>query len=279
MTASIDRQLRSYTEFFEQELPTLDLEDVLATVSDTTPIQLLPPEKPRKRPKWLIAAAAAAAVIVFGGLLVVFSQPRVREAPLAEPPAPSTTAPVSRQVVDPIGVVEALYAAWNAGDVETFMALHAEGAVVKPLPGEPPLSQQAVRDAFLFQYLIGAEWVITDCEAPPATAYEGQVVFCQLMVNTNINRAFGTEDRPQQAQFVIDDGIITENTYPPAFFSTPHSQAADALAQWLAENYDAERIEACGRDPFPDWATPRCAEFLNLHLDEWKASREAQGSS
>ncbi|MFQ5968254.1 MAG: hypothetical protein ACE5MI_11690 [Acidimicrobiia bacterium] len=226
-----------------------------------------PPERPKRarvlRPAIAIATIAAAVVL---GLALWLASSSEDTAPVDQPPP------------DPISVVEDLFAAWNAGDVETFIALQSEEAIGFA-PGQQ-VQEETARDAFLFQYMLGAEWVLTDCESPPATGYQGDVVFCRLTVSTDLTRTYGLEHPGlSRVRFVVDDGIINFQSFNP-FLVSPSNHSLFLAATWLFDNYEAEATEACGglSEEWPDYATPRCAEFVQLHLDEWKAYLEAEGA-
>ncbi len=201
------------------------------------------------------------------------SDPRVPGGPAPPVATPSSTAEPSP---DPIAVevVADLFDASNAGDVETYIALQSQEALTEVLGLQEPFGEKKARDSFLFQYLMGAKWVLTDCTARTATAVQGDVVICQLSVDADWLRAYGLEDPPSRVRFVVDDGIVTENS-ASIFLRSRHQISGLALAQWLFDNYETGFTDACGGVDLADFhTTPRCAELMQLHLDEWASYLE-----
>ena len=245
--------------------------------------------------RWPVAVSATAAVIVLIVLMLDWGTEEgtvvsdvsddgqevtdnVEEPASTSNPAPPTTAPptTAEPVPDPMAVevVAALFNASNAGDVETYMALQSQQALTEALGLQEPFREEKARDSFLFLYLMGAEWVLTDCTARTATAVQGDVVFCQLSVDADWLRAYGLEDPPSRVRFVVDDGIVTENS-ASIILRSRHAISGLALAQWLFDNYEAGFTEACGGVDLADFnTTPRCAELMQLHLDEWASYLE-----
>jgi len=83
MSAPIDLQLRDYTEFFESQLPDIDLEDVLTRRIGATPVRPLRPRHVQRRRPWLVAVAAAAAVLVLVGGVALLMRVTRSEKPVA----------------------------------------------------------------------------------------------------------------------------------------------------------------------------------------------------
>jgi hypothetical protein len=93
MSAPIDLQLRGYTEFFDSQLPALDLEDILIERLGTDVVRPLRPRRPRQQRQWLVAAAAAAAVLLLVGGFALLFRSTSRVAPVDQPTTivPTTT--------------------------------------------------------------------------------------------------------------------------------------------------------------------------------------------
>ena len=83
MSAPIDLQLRDYTEFFEAQLPDIDLEDVLTEKMGAAPVRPLRPRHVQRRRPWLVAVAAAAAVLVLVGGVALLLRVTGSEKPVA----------------------------------------------------------------------------------------------------------------------------------------------------------------------------------------------------
>lgn len=93
MSAPIDLQLREYTEFFDAQLPDIDIESIVAERAAPSPAPP-GPHRPGGRRRWLAAVAAAAAVVVLiGG--VAWLAGRRTGTPPATTPVPTTTAPTT----------------------------------------------------------------------------------------------------------------------------------------------------------------------------------------
>ena len=256
-------------------------------------LQLRPDDSdlPSERKRWSgVVVGVAATILVVVGVVVAAdgnsgdvvtdpaSSPNVEEPTSAPNPAPPTTTPSSTAEPSPdpmaVEVVADLFDASNAGDVETYIALQSQEALTEVLGLQEPFGEKKARDSFLFLYLMGAEWVLTDCTARTATAVQGDVVICQLSVDADWLRAYGLEDPPSRVRFVVDDGIVTENS-ASIFLRSRHQISGFALAQWLFDNYETGFTEACGGVDLADFhTTPRCAELMQLHLDEWASYLE-----
>ena len=84
MTAPLDLQLREYTDFFDAELPAIDLEDALIERVGSGAVRPIQPRQPQRR-RWVVAAAAAIAVlVVIGGVAWLF-RPAGGIAPIDRP--------------------------------------------------------------------------------------------------------------------------------------------------------------------------------------------------
>lgn len=151
MTAPLDLQLREYTEFFDAELPTIDLEDALTERVGSGAVR---PRQPRQlqRGRWVVAAAAAIAVlVVIGGVAWLFRPaggiaPVDRPTPTVPPETtvttevgpestvPSTTVPATTSAAAPtdsLGWVRVVLPSQAARLVSGGDRIHA----VEPEPG------------------------------------------------------------------------------------------------------------------------------------------------
>jgi hypothetical protein len=94
VSAPLDLQLREYTEFFDAELPAIDLEDALTERVGSGAVRPMQPRRPQ-RGRWVVAAAAAIAVLVAVGGAAWLLRPAGGVAPVDQPTStvpPTTTA-------------------------------------------------------------------------------------------------------------------------------------------------------------------------------------------
>ncbi len=213
-------------------------------------------------------------------------------------PTPTTTAPPT---ADPIATVEALFDAWNRGDIDTYIALQSDEAI--EIRGNTIFfragtglsyeqAERAVRDDFMFWYLTGTEWTLSDCEASPELTTPGDVVSCLLIANTGFLRALGEADsgRGVPIRYVVEDGTITFGTVE-LVEEVPNALAQASFIEWAEERIEDGTIEE-GTVPcdtlrfiytpplghmYPP--TPVCAQWIGDHLDEWKADLDSEHSS
>ena len=212
--------------------------------------------------------------------------------PTTTQPAPTTT---TQPTADPIATVEALFDAWNRGDLDTYIALQSDEAI--EIRGNTIFlrtgtglsyeqAERAVRDDFMFWYLTGTEWILSDCEASPGGSTPGDIVTCQLIANTGFLGALGEADSGRSVRYLVEDGTITFGTVE--LFDVPEALAQASFIEWAKERIEDGTIEEgtvlCDTvrfiytpplgGKFPP--TPVCAQWIGDHLDEWKADLDSE---
>lgn len=126
--------------------------------------------------RWPVTVSAAAAVIVMILLILDWG--------IEEGTVVSDVNDSSQEVTDNI---EEPTSAPNSARPTTASSVRAE---LSP----DPIAVEVVADLF------DASNALTDCNARTATAVQGDVVFCQLSVDTDWLRAYGLEDQPSPKQ-------------------------------------------------------------------------------